>query len=195
MSEAFIYYEFYEIGAKIKKSMERIDEELDTLLMSLDLLINNAKKDNVDPQQIDNMITVYYAIQRVKNYVDENLCVYSKLVMDAMRNELLKLMNSKICTYSDLDELVKRVGKDRAIIECYKQNIVVCRDATSMFIDLEKDEKMIDVVYFIPNGEPARMYIRYSPGRERIRGAYYPIVPAVYVKCLGVKVEAEAENK
>jgi len=118
----------------------------------------------------------------------ERLGVYSKMVANSMRSKLLGLLGNKVCTYSDLDELVKRFGKERAIIECYKQNIVVCRDASNVF-GLGEGEKMIDVVYFKPDGTPDRMFIRYVPGYEKIRYGTLPIVLAVYEKCLGIKVD------
>jgi len=42
----------------------------------------------------------------------ERLGVYSKMVANSMRNKLLGLLGNKVCTYSDLDELVKRFGKE-----------------------------------------------------------------------------------
>jgi hypothetical protein len=190
VSEAFIYYEFYRVGALIKKSLEKIDDELEFLLFVLDLVVNDARKEGVDLLQI-NMETVRNAVQDIKNSFGEKLGMLSKMVVDEMRSKLLKLVNSRICTYNDLDELTKRVGKDRAVIECYKQNIVACRDESSKFIDLKENEKMLNVVYFLPSGEVERIYIKYSPGREKIKPTTPPIVPAVYEKCLGVKVELE----
>lgn len=187
MSEAFIYYEFYRVGALIRKSLEKIDDELEFLLYVLDLVVNDARKEGVDSLQI--VETVHNAVQGIKNSVGEKLGMLSKMVMDVMRSKLLKLVNGKICTYSDLDELAKRVSKDRAVIECFKQNIVVCRDESSKFTDLKENEKMLNVVYFLPSGEVERIYIKYSPGREKIEPATPPIVPAVYEKCLGIKVE------
>ena len=189
MSGAFIYYEFYRVGALIRKSLEKIDDELELLLYVLDLAVNDARKEGADPLQVGNMEAVRHAVQDIKNSVGERLGMLSKMVMDAMRSELLKLVNSKICTYSDLDELVKRVGKDRAVIECYKQNIVACKDEPSKFFGLEENEKMLSVVYFLPSGEVERIYIKYSPGREKIKPTTPPIVPATYEKCLGIRVE------
>jgi hypothetical protein len=191
VSEAFIYYEFYRVGALIRKSLEKIDDELEFLLYVLDLVVNDARKEGVDPLQVANMETIHNAVQGIKNSVGEKLDMLSKMVMDAMRSELLKLANSKICTYSDLDELAKRVSKDRAVIECFKQNIVVCRDESSKFIDLKESEKMLNVVHFLPSGEVERIYIKYSPGREKTKPATLPIVPATYEKCLGIKVEID----
>jgi len=189
MSEAFIYYEFYRVGALIRRSLEKIDDELESLLFVLDLVASDARKEGVDPLQVGNMEAVRYAVQDIKNSVGEKLGARSKMVMDAARSRLLKLVNSKICTYSDLDELAERVGKDRAVIECFKQNIVACRDESSKFTDLKENEKMLNVVYFLPSEEVERIYIKYSPGREKIKPATPPIVPATYEKCLGIKVE------
>jgi len=189
MNEAFIYYEFYSIGFKIKKAMEKISDEIDTLLIALDFLISEAKKEKIDPQKINTMIEVYYALQNIKNFVNERLGVHSKMVMDLMRNELLKLVGGKICTFEDLEILAKGANSKRAIIECFKQNIITCRDDTDKFITTSEDEKILNVVYFLPNGTVERSYISYRKGYEKDARSPYPIVLAAYEKCLGVKVE------
>ena len=185
-TSAFVYYEFYEVGERLAKAMNRIGGELNDLLTSLDALVERAKRENADPLAIETMITVYYAVQTVKNSVGEKLGVYIKMVAESMRSKLLNLLGNRICTYSDLNELTKRFGVERAIVECYKQNIVACRDAPNA----QEGEKMIDVIYFKPDGAPDRILIRYLPGNEKLRYGTLPIILAVYEKCLGVKVDA-----
>jgi hypothetical protein len=64
-----------------------------------------------------------------------------------------------------------------------------------MFIDLGSGEKVVNVLYFLPSVEIERAYVRYIQGSEKIKTVTRAIVPAVYEKCLGIKVEVEGDGK
>jgi hypothetical protein len=109
MDEVFIYQRFYDVGNDMKNAVDRINGELAGLIIQLEKLINDARNANIDPQVIDYMVTVRHSIHRVKKYADEVLGYYSRLVIDYVKNELLKYVDGKICTDNDLRELVNRV--------------------------------------------------------------------------------------
>jgi len=103
MNEAFIYYRFYEIGQKIDNVRKEIVGKLEVILKELDALLSDAKKEGVDPLHINNMITTYFEIQRVKDSVDRAMNYYSTLIVDSMRNALYRLLLGKMCSFDDYE--------------------------------------------------------------------------------------------
>jgi hypothetical protein len=184
MSEAFVYYRFYEIGRRIDEVRKEIVERLEAILKELDKLISDARKEWVDPMQIDNMITTFFEIKNVADFANEKLGYYSKLIVNAMINALQRLLISKMCTFEDFERMSKEMGKERALVECYKQNVVACRDTTKEFTDLREGEKVVEAIVLSPDATPLRLYVKSPPVAKQ----HPPSIEAVYEKCLGVKV-------
>jgi hypothetical protein len=187
MSEAFVYYKFYEIGRKIDEARNEIVGRLEVILKELDKLISDARREGVDPMQIDNMITTFFEVRSVMDFVDKKLGYYGKLIVDAMRNAIQRLLLNKVCTFEDFERMSKEMGKERALVECYKRNVVACRDITKEFTDLREGEKVVEAVVLLPDATPLWLYVESPPTIKQ----YPPLVEAVYEKCLGMKVRAD----
>jgi transcriptional regulator of NAD metabolism len=62
------------------------------------------------------------------------------------------------------------------------------------FTDVEEGERIVEVIYYHPIYGIRRTSMLYKKGSEKIKGAFHPLVQAVYEKCLGIKVEFEDEG-
>jgi hypothetical protein len=193
MSEPFICFDFLDVGRVMDKFRVSVVSEGKTIASKLESLIKRAREENVDPVIIDSMMSTMFSVLDVVNYVDNRLSALVKSIEWFMESALCGLSRKNICTYEKLQELMKRFGEARGAIECYKQNIVACRDVTSNIVTAREGEKVLDVIYFEPSGELERKLIGYLPGNEKIKPATPPIVAATYEKCLGIKVEVNGQ--
>jgi len=82
--------------------------------------------------------------------------------------------------------MAEKMGRRRALVECYKQNIVTCRDITNEFTDLREGEKVAEAIVLLHDATPLRVYVKSPPETKQPP----PIIEAVYEKCLGIKFEA-----
>jgi len=187
MSEAFVYYKFYRIGQRIDEARKEIVGRLEVILKELDQLIKDAKREGVDPMQIDNMIMTYFEVQNVVDFADKKLGYYSKLIVDMMRNAIQLLLLNKMCTFEDFERMPKEMDKEKALVECYKQNVVACRDITKEFTDLREGEKVVEAIVLMPDATPLWLYVKSPPTIKQ----HPPPVEAVYEKCLGIKVRTD----
>jgi len=87
-----------------------------------------------------------------------------------------------LCTYV---ELAKGCSSFRDVIECWKRNILHCRDITDDILNPRPNHRYIEVVYVTPYIEPRKAVIVYEEGAEKEKA--HPLVLAAYEKCLGKK--------
>jgi len=90
-------------------------------------------------------------------------------------------MGSEYCTLNDL----VKARSFRDIIECWKRNILSCKDVTNEFITVKPGRRYIEVHFIDFEGEHGITVIEYEPGDEKFK--YHPLVLAAYEKCLGIK--------
>jgi uncharacterized phage infection (PIP) family protein YhgE len=173
VAPAFICYEL----VRLKPSGESFNT-LNQLLTMLESLASKAKREGF-AQLAERMEETRRKIEEIAGRVNSLLEEASKAVEDLIWSELCGLKKENICK-----EIVR--GR-RAMIECYKRNIVACRDATDDFISLEPGVKAIEAIYYSPSGSIERGVFLYWPGKER--GPTRIDALAVYEKCLGVHVE------
>jgi hypothetical protein len=195
MSEPFICYDFLDVGRRIDKFRSDVVGNGKAIVAKLESLIKRARNENVDPLIIDNMISAMFSVLNVIDYVDERLSMLVKSIERFMDSASCGISKKNVCTHERMQELVNRYGGARGVIECFKQNIVACKDITSSIVTAREGEKVLDVVYFEPSGELERELVGYLPGGERIKHATPPIVAATYEKCLGIRVEVEGDNR
>ena len=173
-TSAFICYEL----VRLKPSRESFNT-LNQLSIELKHLADRARREGFTQlaERIEQVRGVVEGlVRKVNNLLEE----VSKAVEDLIWSELCGLRKEDICT-----EIVK---DRRAMIECYKRNIVACRDVTTNFTNLEPGVRAIEAVYYTPNGSIEKRVFLYWPGRES--GLVRIDALAVYEKCLGARVEA-----
>jgi hypothetical protein len=178
-SEPFICYEL--LRAKPNESA------LDRLMHSAKLLEHLADKARREghSQLAERIALINNSLQSLLRMLELELEKISKSIDELMSSELCGLGVSGICTSSELYELARQMGR-RGVIECFKRNIVACRDVTSEFVDLEPDTRAIEAVYYFPNGQLNRAIVLHGPGKRHLR----PDALAVVEKCLGVNTSS-----
>jgi len=90
-------------------------------------------------------------------------------------------MSSDYCTLKELS----RAKSFRDVIECWKRNILSCRDVSDEFRGSRLGRRYIEVEFINLNGEHGETIIVYEPGAEKEK--LHPLVLAAYEKCLGIK--------
>jgi len=172
-TSAFICYEL----VRLKPSGESFNT-LNQLSIELKHLADRARREGFT-QLAERIEQARGAVEELVRKVNSLLEEASKAVEDLIWSELCGLRKEGICT--------EIVSDRRAVIECYKKNIVACRDATDDFISLEPGVRAIEAIYYTPSGSIERGVFLYWPGKERSPTRLDAL--AVYEKCLGVRVE------
>jgi len=195
MSDPFICYELIDIGRRARFDRDSFSEVVDHLAKDLMALIDKARKDNASASLVNSMAFIHRILLQIKEVTASNLEQLAKYIDDLIKSSVCSLEKSDVCTGDELAKLIAELGYRSGAIECFKKNIVACRDITNMFINVEEGERIVEVIYYDPIYGIKRTSVRYKKGREKIGGAFYPVVPAVYEKCLGIKVEVEGDNR
>jgi hypothetical protein len=195
MSDPFICYYLIDIGRRVRFSRDDFSKAIDNLAEDLMSLIDRARKDNASAQLVDNMVLIHNMLLKVEEVTSDMLEKLAKYIDDLLKSDICNLEKRDVCTGDEFAKLVSEVGYRRAVVECYKKNIIACRDVTIMFKNVKEGERVFEVIYHEPVYGINRVTVKYSKGREKVRGAFFPIVPAAYEKCLGIKVEVEGDSK
>jgi hypothetical protein len=195
MSDPFICYDLIDIGRRARFDRDELSKVIDHLARDLMSLIDRARKENASTQLVDSMMIIYSMLIRINEDTAGKLEMLAKYIDDLIKSGVCNLENIDVCTSDEFAKLIAEIGFRRAAIECFKKNIVACRDITNLFMNVKDGERIADVIYYDPVYGISRTSVKYSKGREKIRGAFFPIVPAVYEKCLGIKVEVEDDKK
>jgi hypothetical protein len=195
MSDPFICYELIDIGRRARFDRDEFSKVIDHLARGLMSLVDKARKENAGTQLVDSMMLIYSILIRIKEDTTGKLEMLAKYIDDLIKSGVCSLEKRDVCTSDEFAKLVAEIGFRRAAVECFKKNIVACRDITNMFMSVKEGERIAEVIYYDPISGINRIMVKYSKGREKIKGAFFPIVPAVYEKCLGIKVEVEGDGK
>jgi hypothetical protein len=195
MSDPFICYELIDIGRRARFDRDEFSKVVDHLAEDLMALIDRARKENASAPLVDSMTLIHSILLRIKEITADNLEQLAKYIDDLIKSSVCNLEKRDVCTSDEFAKLVAEIGFRRAAVECFKKNIVACRDITNMFMSAKEGERIAEVIYYDPISGINRTMVKYSKGREKIRGAFFPIVPAVYEKCLGINVDVEGDGK
>jgi hypothetical protein len=191
VSEKFVCFDLSELGKTISSLKEQLNSMFKVLTEKLADLVDRGKGERADPLLAQNIATIYHTLHYAVLVFGDKLEISEREIKTLVRSHLCGLARDDICTYREFEDLERSFGRERAVVECLKKNIVECREVTSEFFDLEEGARAVEVIYYEPTGELAKRTVVYRPGSEKIRGAFHPIVPAAYEKCLLVRVEIE----
>lgn len=128
---------------------------------------------------------IHSRLSSLLHVVERALGEVSASIDELASSSLCGLRAEGICTLSELSGLLEREGR-RGAIECFKRNIVACRDAASELVDLEPGVTAVEALYYSPSGRLTKAVFLYRPGKER-EVAVRTDALAVFEKCLGVR--------
>jgi len=175
-SPAFICYEL--VRMKPSRSLGK----LDWLPTELRRLEEEAKREGL-VELAEKIEEAREKAEGLIRQIESALEGITKTLDDLAWSELCGLRREEICS----EITVKYLQGRRALIECYKKNIVACKEVTSDFENLEPGFRAIEAVYYTSSGSLERNIFLYWPGREKKPARLDAL--AVYEKCLGIKVE------
>jgi len=190
MNEPFICYDVLNISKRARFNREDFSKVLEYMAEEVKALVDRASRENANIQLIESLKNIYDSLLKLREDINIKLEDIARDVDNLVRSDLCKLEKADICTFDKLQELIKDYSHRRALIECFKKNIVTCRDVTKEFIDLEKDEKVLEVLFYNLDGTIKKSYVTYKQNKLKIKEYTRPIVPATYEKCLNISVEA-----
>lgn len=189
MGEPFICYDALNIGKRARFNREHFSKVLEYMAEETKALIDSASREGASARLVESLKSIHDSLLKLREDVSVKLEDVARSIDSLIRSDVCGLEKADICTFKELPELVKAYGYKRALVECFKKNVVACRDVTKEFTDLEKDEKVLEVVFYDLDGSIRKSYVRYKQDGSKIKDFTRPVVPAAYERCFGVHVE------